>query len=44
LRDCGVSDRILSLLAEEARQQWTANFNPRPAAEQELMGVYTAAW
>ncbi len=44
LRDCGVSDSILSLLSEEARQQWTANFNPRPAAEEELMGVYRAAW
>jgi alcohol dehydrogenase len=44
LRDCGVSDSILSLLAEEARQQWTANFNPRPAAEDELISVYRAAW
>lgn len=44
LRDCGVSDSILSLLAEEARQQWTANFNPRPASEDDLISVYRAAW
>jgi alcohol dehydrogenase len=44
LRDCGVSDSILALLAEEARQQWTATFNPRPAAEEDLISVYRAAW
>jgi alcohol dehydrogenase len=44
LRDCGVSDGILSLLAEEACQQWTAKFNPRPASEEDLLSVYRAAW
>jgi alcohol dehydrogenase len=44
LRDCGVSDSILPLLAEEARQQWTANFNPRPVSEEDLLRVYEAAW
>ena len=44
LRDCGVSDSILHLLAEEAGQQWTANFNPRPVTEADLLSVYEAAW
>jgi alcohol dehydrogenase len=44
LRDCGVSEGILDILAEEAAQQWTANFNPRPATEEDLLGVYRAAW
>jgi alcohol dehydrogenase len=44
LRDCGVSDGILHLLAEEASQQWTANFNPRPVTESDLEKVYEAAW
>jgi alcohol dehydrogenase len=44
LRDCGVSDGILHILAEEARQQWTANFNPRPVTEDDLLKVYQAAW
>ena len=44
LRDCGVSQSILHLLAEEARQQWTANFNPRPVTEADLEKVYEAAW
>ncbi len=44
LRDCGVSDTILPILAEESRQQWTANFNPRPATEDDLLNVYRQAW
>jgi alcohol dehydrogenase len=44
LRDCGVSKSILHLLAEEARGQWTANFNPRPVTEEDLLRVYEAAW
>ena len=44
LRDCDVSESILHLLAEEARQQWTANFNPRPVEEEDLLSVYQAAW
>jgi alcohol dehydrogenase len=44
LRDCDVSESILHLLAEEARQQWTANFNPRPVTEEDLLSVYQAAW
>lgn len=44
LRDCGVSDTILPLLAEEAHQQWTARFNPRPVTEADLLQVYRSAW
>jgi alcohol dehydrogenase len=44
LADCGVSRSILPLLAEEANQQWTARFNPRPTAEADLLDLYQAAW
>src|SRR5262245_35435742 len=44
LRDCGVTESILHLLAVEANEQWTARFNPRPVTEDELHQVYRAAW
>ena len=44
LAECGVSQSILPVLAEEASQQWTARFNPRPVAEAELLGLYEAAF
>jgi alcohol dehydrogenase len=44
LRDCGVSETILHLLAVEANEQWTARFNPRPVTEDDLHQVYRAAW
>jgi alcohol dehydrogenase len=44
LKECGVSDTILHLLAEEANQQWTARFNPRPVTEIEILKLYQAAW
>jgi alcohol dehydrogenase len=43
LTACGVSASILPLLAEEANQQWTARFNPRPVGELDLLGIYEAA-
>jgi alcohol dehydrogenase len=43
LTACGVSDGILPLLAEEAAQQWTARFNPRPVTESDLQQLYEAA-
>src|SRR2546421_344745 len=43
LTACGVSDGILPLLAEEAFQQWTARFNPRPVTEGDLLSLYEAA-
>jgi alcohol dehydrogenase len=44
LKECGVSDTILHLLAEEANQQWTARFNPRPVSEVDILKLYQAAW
>jgi alcohol dehydrogenase len=43
LAECGVSRDILPLLAEEASDQWTARFNPRPATEADLRQLYDAA-
>jgi alcohol dehydrogenase len=44
LKECGVSDTILQLLADEANQQWTARFNPRPVSEADILKLYQAAW
>jgi alcohol dehydrogenase len=44
LREVGVSGGILGLLAHEANQQWTARFNPRPVGEDDILGIYQAAW
>jgi alcohol dehydrogenase len=43
LNACGVSRGILPLLAEEANQQWTARFNPRPVTEKEILSLYESA-
>ncbi len=44
LSACEVSTGILPVLAEEASQQWTARFNPRPVTQDELLTLYQAAW
>jgi alcohol dehydrogenase len=44
LRDCGVSEEILPLLAHEANQQWTARFNPRDVNEDQILSIYRDAW
>ncbi len=44
LKECGVSDTILHLLAEEANQQWTARFNPRSVTDNDILALYQAAW
>ena len=44
LKECDISDTILPLLAEEANQQWTARFNPRPVTEADILKLYQAAW
>jgi alcohol dehydrogenase len=44
LRELGVAESILPLLAEEANQQWTARFNPRPVTEADILSLYRAAW
>ena len=43
LSQCGVSEGILPSLAKEAAQQWTAQFNPVPVGEAELLELYHAA-
>lgn len=40
---CGISSGILPVLADEAAQQWTGKFNPRPVGELELLALYEAA-
>jgi alcohol dehydrogenase class IV len=44
LSSCGVGRGILPVLAEEANQQWTARFNPRPVTEIELRELYESAF
>ncbi|HZV05623.1 MAG TPA: iron-containing alcohol dehydrogenase [Gemmataceae bacterium] len=44
LSDCGISRGILPVLAEEAAQQWTGRYNPRPVSESELLHLYEAAY
>jgi len=44
LKECGVSDTILPLLAEEANEQWTARFNPRPVDQDDILKLYQSAW
>jgi alcohol dehydrogenase len=44
LKECGVSDTILPLLAEEANEQWTARFNPRPVGQDDILRLYQSAW
>lgn len=44
LSACGVSRGILPLLAEEAAQQWTGHYNPRPVSEADLLQLYEAAY
>jgi alcohol dehydrogenase len=43
LSQCGVTPGIVSVLAEEAAQQWTGRFNPRPAAEADFVHLFEAA-
>lgn len=43
LHSCGVSHGILELLAEEASEQWTAKFNPKPVTQREILELYQAA-
>jgi alcohol dehydrogenase len=43
LTACGVSPGIFPVLADEAFQQWTARYNPRPVTEADLLHLYEAA-
>jgi len=42
--DCGVNRDFLPVLADEAAQQWTGKFNPRPVGFEELRRLYEAAY
>jgi alcohol dehydrogenase len=44
LSSYGISRGILPVLAEEATQQWTSRFNPRPVREAELLELFQAAF
>jgi alcohol dehydrogenase len=44
LSQCGISEGILNVLAEEAAQQWTGRHNPRPVGEKELLHLYERAY
>jgi alcohol dehydrogenase len=44
LSSVGVSKGILPVLADEAAQQWTGKFNPRPVGEAELLRLYEEAY
>ena len=40
LRSFGVTAEKIPMLAEEAAQQWTANYNPRPASAADFAKIY----
>lgn len=44
LRQMNVPEDALPQLAFEAAMQWTAQFNPRPAGEGEMLEIYRAAY
>jgi len=44
LADCAINRSMLPLLAEEAAQQWTGKFNPRPVGFEDLLRLYEAAY
>jgi alcohol dehydrogenase len=44
LSECGVNRGIFALLAEEANQQWTARFNPRPVTDADTLRLYQQAY
>jgi alcohol dehydrogenase len=44
LAEVGVHEAILPVLAEEAAEQWTGRFNPRPVGAAELLQLYRQAY
>jgi len=44
LTEHGISRDSLPRLANLASQQWTAQFNPRPLAERDLLAIYESAY
>jgi len=43
LSACGISSGIFPVLAEEAAEQWTGRFNPRPVNQADLLFLYETA-
>jgi alcohol dehydrogenase len=43
LADCGVEATAIQVMAAEAAQQWTGQFNPRPVDEKSLRELYAGA-
>jgi alcohol dehydrogenase len=43
LSACGISPGIFPVLAEEAAEQWTGRFNPRPVTQGDLLRLYEVA-
>lgn len=43
LREYGVDDASIEVLAQEAARQWTAQFNPRPISPEDFIALYRAA-
>lgn len=43
LKECDVSEDLIETMAEEAAQQWTGNFNPRPVDAESLREMYQCA-
>ena len=44
LADLGVAESDLKLLATQAAEQWTAQFNPRAATASDMLALYRAAF
>ena len=44
LGSMGISEDDLPSLANEAAEQWTAQFNPVPVKTDALSGIFRAAW
>ncbi len=44
LCECEVAESMLGDLAKMAAAQWTAQFNPRPVVERDMLGIYRAAY
>ncbi|MCY3970060.1 MAG: iron-containing alcohol dehydrogenase, partial [Acidobacteria bacterium] len=44
LRDLGVREADLEVLASQASKQWTAQFNPRAVTASDMLSLYQAAF
>jgi alcohol dehydrogenase len=44
LRDCGVKEDSIHILAKDAAEQWTGKHNPRPLTEKDFVNLYESAF